>query len=44
VFRQFGQAKFDYGGLILSSTKFLPLPQLPKKNELTSKIMKMAQK
>ncbi len=29
VFHRFGQAKFAYGGLNLSSSKFLLLPELP---------------
>ncbi len=33
VFHQFGQAKFDKGGSILSSSQFLLLPQLLQKNE-----------
>jgi hypothetical protein len=34
VFHQFRQAKFAYGGLILSLSQFLLLPQLPQKMEL----------
>ena len=32
----FGQAKFAYGGLVLGSSKFSLLPQLPKKTKLNS--------
>ncbi len=39
VFHQFMQAKFDYGGSILSLSQFLLLPQLPKKMKLTSKVV-----
>jgi hypothetical protein len=38
VFHQFRQAKFVYGGSILSSSQFLLLPQLPPKMELSSKV------
>jgi len=31
AFHTFGQAKFAYGVLVLSTNKFLPLPQLPQK-------------
>jgi len=31
VFLRFGQAKFPDGGLILSYSQFMPLPQLPPK-------------
>jgi hypothetical protein len=44
VFQQFGQAKFDNGGWILSSSQFSLLPQLPQKMELTSKVVKMDSK
>jgi hypothetical protein len=40
VFHQFGQAKFVYGGSILSLSQFLLLPQLPQKIELASKVVK----
>jgi hypothetical protein len=36
VLHRFGWAKFAYGGSILSSSQFLPLPQLPQKMELKS--------
>jgi hypothetical protein len=35
VFQQFGQAKFAYGGLVLSSRQFLP--QLPQNLMLVTK-------
>jgi hypothetical protein len=41
VFHRFRQAKFDYGGSILSFSQFLLLPQLPQKVELTSKVVKI---
>jgi len=41
VFHRFRQAKFDNGGLILSSSQFLILPQLPQKNEAASKVVKI---
>jgi hypothetical protein len=44
VFHQFRQAKFDYGGSILSSSQFLLLLQLPQKVELTSKVVKVDSK
>jgi hypothetical protein len=44
VFHRFRQAKFDYGGSILSSSQFLILPQLPKKVELTFKVVKVDSK
>jgi hypothetical protein len=39
VFHRFRQAKFAYGGSILSSRQFLPLPWLPQKMELASKVV-----
>jgi hypothetical protein len=40
VFQGFGQAKFDNGDSILSSSQFLILPQLLfKKMELASKVV-----
>jgi hypothetical protein len=44
VFHQFRQAKFAYGDLILSLSQFLPLPQLPQKMELASKVVKVDSK
>jgi hypothetical protein len=44
VFHQYRQAKFDNGGLILSSSQFLLLPQLPQKMKLASKVVKMHSK
>ncbi len=38
------QAKFTYGGLILSSSQFLLLPQLPQKKKLASKVVKVDSK
>jgi hypothetical protein len=40
VFDRFRQAKFAYGGSILSLSKFLLLPELPQKMELASKVVK----
>jgi hypothetical protein len=44
VFYQFRQAKFAYGGLILSFSQFSILPQLPQKMKLTSKVVKIGKK
>ncbi len=44
VFHQIKQAKFAYGGIILSSSQFLLLPQLPLKMELASKVVKVDSK
>jgi hypothetical protein len=44
VFHGFGQAKFDNGGSILSSSQFSLLPQLPQKMKLTSKAVKIKTK
>jgi hypothetical protein len=44
VFHRFRQAKFDYGGLVLSLSQYLLLPQLPQKVELTSKVVKVDSK
>jgi hypothetical protein len=44
VFHQFRQAEFAHGGLILSSSQFLLLPQLPQKMELASKAVKVDSK
>jgi hypothetical protein len=42
LFRQFRQAKFANGGSILSSSQFLLLPQLPRKMEFATKVVKSA--
>jgi hypothetical protein len=44
VFHQLRQAKFDKGGLLLSSSQFLLLPQLPQKMKLASKMAKINKK
>ncbi len=44
MFHRFRQAKFASGGLILSSSQFLLLPQLPQKMELASKVVKVNSK
>ncbi len=44
VFHRFRQAKFDYGGSILSSSQFLLLHQLPQKVKLTLKVVKVDSK
>jgi hypothetical protein len=41
MFHRFRQAKFTHGGLILSSSQFLLLPQLPQKMEPASKVVKV---
>ena len=41
VFHGFGQAKFAYGGLILGSGQFTPLPQLPLNILLNLKVVKI---
>jgi hypothetical protein len=41
VFQGFNKAKSADGGLILSSSQFLKLPQLPKKMKLASKVVKV---
>jgi hypothetical protein len=41
VFQGFRQAKSANGGLILSSSQFLMLPQLPQKMKLASKVVKI---
>ena len=41
AFRRFRQTKFPNGGLILSSSQFLILPQLPPKILLNSKVVKI---
>jgi hypothetical protein len=40
VFHKFKQAKFAYGGSILSSSQLLLLPQLPQKMKFASKVVK----
>jgi hypothetical protein len=40
VFHQFCQDKFSSDGLILSSSQFLLLSQLPQKMKLVSKVVK----
>jgi len=44
VIHQFGQEKFVFGGLILSTSQFLLLPQLPLNFTLDTKLVKMTQK
>jgi hypothetical protein len=44
VHHQFRQAKFAYGGSVLSSSQILLLPELPQKMELTSKVVKVDSK
>jgi hypothetical protein len=44
VFYQFGQAKFAYGGSILSMSQFLQLPQPPQNLTLDKKQSQKAQK
>ncbi len=44
VFHRFGQTKFDFGGLILSSRQFLLLPQLPQNLMLDTKTAKIGSK
>ncbi len=39
AFHGFLQAKFPYRGLVLGSSQFLPLPQLPQKTTLNLKIV-----
>jgi hypothetical protein len=41
VFRQFGQAKFAFGGFILSLSQFLLQPQQPLKMTLAIKVVKI---
>ncbi len=41
VFRRFRQAEFAYGGLILSPSQFLLLPQLLQKVKLALKLVKI---
>jgi len=44
AFRRFGQAKFAYGGLLLGSSQFSILPQLPQKMMLASKVIRIDSK
>jgi len=44
AFHRFGQAKFDYGGSILGSSRFSMLPQLPLKTMLDLKVVKIDSK
>jgi hypothetical protein len=44
VFQEFSKAKSANGGLILSSSQFLILPQLPQKIKLASKVVKVDSK
>jgi hypothetical protein len=44
VFQGFRQAKSANGGLILSSSQFLILPQLPQKMKLASEVVKVDSK
>jgi len=41
VIHEFGQGKFSDGGLVLSSSQFSILPQLPPKIMLNSKVVKI---
>jgi len=40
AFHRFGQAKFAYGSLILGSSQFLLLPQLPQKMTINLKVVR----
>jgi hypothetical protein len=44
AFHVFGQAKFAYGGLVLGSSQFTLLPQLPLKMTLNIKAVKIDSK
>jgi hypothetical protein len=44
AFHRFGQAKFPKGGLVLSSSQFLILPQLPQKMMVCLKVVKIDSK
>jgi hypothetical protein len=44
AFHRFGQAKFAFGGSILGSSQFTPLPQLPLKTMLGLKVVKIEPK
>jgi len=39
VFHGFGQAKFSNGGLVIGSSQFSQLPQLPQKTTLNLKVV-----
>ncbi len=41
VFHRFRQAKFAYGGLLLSPSQYLLLPKQPLKTMLTIKVVKI---
>jgi len=41
AFHGFGQDKFPYGGSVLGSSQFTPLPQLPLKMTLDLKVVKI---
>ncbi len=41
TFHRFGQAKFPDGGLVLNSSQFSILPQLPLKIMLSLKVVKL---
>jgi hypothetical protein len=43
VFQGFSKAKYANGGMILSWSQFLILPQLPRKIKLASKVVKYGQ-
>jgi len=44
AFHRFGQAKFPDGGSVLGSSQFSILPQLPLKNVLGLKVVKIDSK
>jgi hypothetical protein len=44
AFHRFGQSKFPDGGLVLGSSQFLILPQLPQKTMLGLKVVKIDSK
>jgi hypothetical protein len=44
AFHRFGQAKFPDGGLVLGSSRFSILPQLPPKKLVISKVVKIIPK
>ena len=44
AFNRFVQAKFAYGGLVLGSSQFTLLPQLPQKMTLNLKVVKFDSK
>ena len=41
AFHRFGQAKIAHSGLVLGSSQFLLLPQLPQKKMRASKVVKI---